>query len=233
MKKEVKPRSLDAIATSLKTRARDSAIDNGELLLEAQAQLNYGQFVEWLEEHWDRSIATAYNFMRAAEFAARFPNVRKLKLRAGALYRLSNIEDLDEAFRERVFAEAARDWVTADRLDEIERELYPPSPPPEEEPADESGEEDSEGDDFDPAPEAAKILDGEPPELPPDPPPEMPRTGQAEAMFFDQTINRLMTMRSKPIATFDAVAARRSEDLGAVASFLHELITRTHSRSRV
>jgi len=124
--KKVKPQPLDMIAIRLKTRARDNIFDNGADLLEAQSQLDHGHFVDWLEENWDRSIATAYNVMRAAEFAASFPNVRKLKLRAAALYRLSSIEDLDEALRERAFAEAAQDWVSVKRLDEIEDELHPP-----------------------------------------------------------------------------------------------------------
>jgi hypothetical protein len=223
MKKEVKPTPLDIIATRIKTRARDNIFDNGADLLKAQLQLDHGQFIEWLEEHWDKSIASAYNAMGAAELAAKFPIVRKLKLRATALYRLANTEDLDEAFREAVFAEAAKDWVTVDRLDEIENELYPP--PPEEETAEEDEEETAEEE----TDEAAAILDGPPPEMPPDPPPQ-PSAGRAEEMFFDQTISRLITLSTKPIATFDEIAAKRRADLGTAASFLHELITRAHSR---
>ena len=234
--KKVKPHPLDIIAIRLKTRARDNIFDNGADLLEAQSQLDYGHFVDWLEENWDRSIATAYNVMRAAEFAASFPNVRKLKLRTAALYRLSSIEDLDEALRERAFAEAAKDWVSVKRLGEIEDELHPPEDEPAEEEDDiaeatgTDDEETAEGEEE--TDEAAAILDGPPPKLPPDPPPQ-PSAGRAEEMFFDQTISRLMTLNTKPIATFDEIAAKRRADLGTAASFLHELITRAHSRSGV
>jgi hypothetical protein len=81
-------RPLGDIAIELKTLHRNNVIRSGELLLEAQPQQGYGNFLQWVNDHFDGNFSSAYNHMAAAKLAARFPTVGNLRLRASALYKL-------------------------------------------------------------------------------------------------------------------------------------------------
>jgi hypothetical protein len=81
-------RPLGDIAIELKMLHRSNVIRSGELLLEAQPQQGYGDFLQWVKDHYDGNFFTAYNHMAAAKLAARFPTVGNLRWRASALYTL-------------------------------------------------------------------------------------------------------------------------------------------------
>jgi Protein of unknown function (DUF3102) len=124
-------RPLHTIEGDLLTAMRaESAncITIGRLLIEAQTQLDHGQFIAWLEQHCDKSPATAYNYMGAAQFAAKFPTVGNLRLRPTAIYLLAQWDNneggIDEELREIVFKEAADNWIAAGRLHAMATEFY-------------------------------------------------------------------------------------------------------------
>ena len=63
-------------------------IQRGKILIEIQRRLEHGEFVEWIEEHFELSKSSAYRYIAAARFANIFPTVGNLKLRPTALYPL-------------------------------------------------------------------------------------------------------------------------------------------------
>jgi hypothetical protein len=120
-------RKLDAIADELVVAMKaESAnfISIGSLLIEAQGQLEHGQFVSWLEVHFEKSVSTAYNYIAAARIADEFPTVGNLRLRPGALYALgqSTLSD-DQALMDAIFKEAETTWVDGRRVGEMWREI--------------------------------------------------------------------------------------------------------------
>jgi Protein of unknown function (DUF3102) len=94
MKKQ-NTRSLDAIADDIHELDRANIFDKGDLLIEAKAQCEHGQWLDWLDGELDYSVDTAERYMSVAQLAARFRNLRNLKLAKGTLYELSNQEDDD------------------------------------------------------------------------------------------------------------------------------------------
>ena len=99
----MKPRSLDAIADDINKLSRASIFDIGDLLLEAKAQCEHGQWLAWLEREFGWSVDTAARFMRVAKLGARFRNLRNLKLGATTLYWLADHideQDLPAAINE-------------------------------------------------------------------------------------------------------------------------------------
>jgi hypothetical protein len=116
-------RKLDAIAGELMTAMKAEStnfIAIGNLLIEAQQQLEHGDFLRWVSDHFDRSTATAYQYIRAAKVVAKFPAAGNLKLRPSALYVLgASIDSPDQEFFDTAFKEAEEKWVTADRLQQI------------------------------------------------------------------------------------------------------------------
>ena len=58
----------------------------GDLLLEAQEQVEHGDWLTWLKRNFGSSIRTARNYMNAARFASKYATVAHLKLRPSALY---------------------------------------------------------------------------------------------------------------------------------------------------
>jgi hypothetical protein len=93
-RKNVRP--LDTIADNINRAARGNIIDIGDLLLEAKAQCEYGQWHGWLDAEFTWSADTADRYMMVAELAARFRSLRNLKLAATTLYRLTDHENEDE-----------------------------------------------------------------------------------------------------------------------------------------
>ena len=87
------PRSLDAIADDINKLSRASIFDIGDLLLEARAQCEHGQWLSWLEREFGWSADTAARSMRVAKLGARFRNLRNLKLGATTLYWLADHVD--------------------------------------------------------------------------------------------------------------------------------------------
>jgi hypothetical protein len=88
-------RSLDAIADDIHKLDRTNTFDKGDLLIEAKAQCEHGQWLAWLDRDLDYSVDTAERYMSVAELATKFRNLRNLKLAKSTLYKLSDQEDDD------------------------------------------------------------------------------------------------------------------------------------------
>ena len=88
----------DDLAAALKREASD-VVAIGGLLIEAQDQLDHGQWLPWLEANFGSSIRTADNYMNAARLTAKLESVSNLKLRPTALYLLgSKLDGQDPLF---------------------------------------------------------------------------------------------------------------------------------------
>jgi DUF3102 family protein len=61
----------------------------GALLIAAKARVLHGEWLPWLQKHFGASESTANNYMGAAAYLARNPNVGDLKLSMGAVYWLT------------------------------------------------------------------------------------------------------------------------------------------------
>jgi hypothetical protein len=96
-------RSLDAIADNINKLERGSIIDIGDLLLEAKAQCDHGQWLGWLSAEFAWSVDSAERYMKVAELAVKFRRLRNLKLAVTTLYELADHEgeeDLPEIIAE-------------------------------------------------------------------------------------------------------------------------------------
>jgi hypothetical protein len=69
---------------------------------------------------------------------------------------------------------------------------------------------------------AEAILDGPPPKNP-EPQPEAASSGRAEEMFFDQTVTKLVTCSTRPLAMFAAVIARRPDDWDKIRDYVEQI----------
>ena len=189
-----------------------SIIAIGNLLIEAQEQLDHGEWLPWLAANFSSSISTAQNYMRAANFAAKFPTVANLKLRPSALYWLGYY---NQNVIEAALKEAETKWVTDDCVREIERALRPKLEL-ESAPAKTEAEIEAEKKE---QTEIDTILAGLPPELPPAPEPAAPDLFTPP---FDQAIKTLRALQTKPLNKFTSTAHKRG-DIRAVRDFLHEV----------
>jgi hypothetical protein len=88
-------RSLDTIADDINQLARGNIFDIGDLLIEAKAQCEHGQWLDWLYAEFDWSVDTAKRYMKVAELSAKFRNLRNLKLGSTTLYQLADHENED------------------------------------------------------------------------------------------------------------------------------------------
>src|SRR3954451_3562042 len=89
-------RSLDTIADSIHRAERTNVIDIGDLLLEAKAQCEHGQWLAWLSAEFTWSEDTAARYMKVATLAARFRSLRNLNLAVTTLYELADHEREEE-----------------------------------------------------------------------------------------------------------------------------------------
>ena len=82
-------RDINVIANELKIALKRETTDIvviGDLLMEAQEQIEHGEWLTWLKSNFGSSIRTAQNYMEAARFASKYAPVAHLKLRPSALY---------------------------------------------------------------------------------------------------------------------------------------------------
>src|SRR5882672_3896846 len=86
-------RPLDAIAIDIHTLECKSVFEIGDLLLEAKAQCEHGQWLVWLDDEFEWSEDTAERYVKVAELCTRFRRLRNLKLRKTTLYKLAHLED--------------------------------------------------------------------------------------------------------------------------------------------
>jgi hypothetical protein len=94
--KEKNARSLDAIADDINQLKRANIFDIGDLLVEAKAQCEHGQWYDWLEAEFEWSEDSAGRYMNVARLGAKYRTLRDLNLAATTLYRLAAYENEDE-----------------------------------------------------------------------------------------------------------------------------------------
>ena len=82
-------RPLDTIADDINRAGRGNIIDIGDLLLEAQAQCEHGQWLGWLFAEFTWSVDTAARYMKVAKLAAKFRSLRNLKVSVTTMYELA------------------------------------------------------------------------------------------------------------------------------------------------
>lgn len=106
MSTEIEPRRLAHLADEIRTEvdaaeadfqsALQHAIRAGELLIEAKAQVEHGQWLPWLEANFSKSPRSAQGYMRLAENAEDAQRVAHLGLK-GALRELAAPRETLEA----------------------------------------------------------------------------------------------------------------------------------------
>jgi hypothetical protein len=188
--------------TALKRETTD-IIAIGDLLVEANAQLDHGEWLPWLAENFGSSVSTADNYLAAARLAAKFPTVANLRLRPTALYVLGHDLASPSGLYDRkairaIFSEAKTKWVNAQRAREIALLLQKPK-------SCETIEEmkAKTADETAAQAETDDILDGPPPELP-----ASPEATVHDVILppFDQAIKTLANLQTKSLEKFAATA---------------------------
>jgi hypothetical protein len=228
-----KQRDLEAIAGELQaalSREVKDIIAMGHLLIEARSQLDHGQWLPWLEVNFGSSTRTAENYMAAARFAAKYEMVANLKLRPSALYMLGAEMDRPNTWfnpetLKTIFKEAETKWVNDGRAEEIAISLLPDWPS--ETVRESAGEDEDEAVAADDT-EIEEILDGPPPDLPPAPD---TTTYDVVLSSFEQAVNTLSSLQTKPLGKFSATACK-AKDVRAAGDFLREVADALDGRSR-
>ena len=77
MKKQ-NTRSLGAIADDIHKIERTNIFDIGDLLIEAKAQCEHGDWLDRVDAEFDWSVDTAENYMKVAGLASKFRNFRNI-----------------------------------------------------------------------------------------------------------------------------------------------------------
>ncbi|WP_164937274.1 DUF3102 domain-containing protein [Bradyrhizobium vignae] len=83
-----KNRSLETIADDIHKLQRASIFDLGNLLIEAKAQCEHGNWLSWIWTEFEYAPSTAERYMNAARLNTKFPIVRNLRLAANTVYAL-------------------------------------------------------------------------------------------------------------------------------------------------
>jgi hypothetical protein len=113
-------RSLDVIADDINKLERGNIFDIGDLLLEAKAHREHGQWLSWLRAEFESySVDTAERYIKVAKLSTRFRGVRNLKLAATTLYELADHENEDDL--QAIIEELAK-HATKKRLKPLEAE---------------------------------------------------------------------------------------------------------------
>jgi hypothetical protein len=226
-------RDLAVITGELQTAMKAqscSIIAIGGLLLEARAQVDHGEWMDWLFENFDSSTSTAENFMNAARAATKFPTVGNLKLRPTALYLLGSEQLDDELFNSDVInailQKAETTWVSSSHASNIAWSMRPkPELPTEAEIAEIAAiearrkalHEEIEKEIIEEEAEIESILDG--------PPPELPAAATVHDVIlppFDQAIKTLGALKTKPLEKFIGTA-HKSHEIRGIRDFLDDV----------
>jgi hypothetical protein len=96
MTKRQNARSLDAIADDINKLGRANIFNIGDLLIEAKAQCEHGEWLPWLSNEFSWSTSTAERKMRVAEMGGKFAKLTNLKLTATTLYDLADHDNEDD-----------------------------------------------------------------------------------------------------------------------------------------
>lgn len=208
----MKNRTLDQIADELRVAFRREVADVveiGRLLEEAQARLDHGEWLPWLQKELSISSRSASRYMKTFRFVQAYlvgrsksATLADLKLRVSALFLLAE-QCLDPKEVEAVLKAAKKEWIGATKAWSVIHELRGDQQPP---PQD--GESSSEK----PPPEPSSKKPLEPHE-------EATQLDTYLKNEFSTAIKMLMKLRTKPSAKFVGVAA--TGDLQMLANFLN------------
>jgi Protein of unknown function (DUF3102) len=223
MKKVKKTKAtLDRIVAQLRTmlrRATKDVIVIGKLLIESRKHLEHGEWQDWLQGHFDLSYRTAVNYCEAAEYVARKSKSETISdftaLAPTVLYWLAagHYTAEEEAA---ILAATRKCRVDQTRASAICDALTPPDSEQPDQPdgADEAVEAAED-------PQSTAILDGPPPDVPP---PAPNTTTDFTLRAFDQAVNALKQLMTKPAARF--AYSVHASDLEGVESFLRAVADR-------
>ena len=205
---------LSDLQAALRRKVAD-IIAIGSLLLEAQEQLEHGEWLPWLKLNFGASIRSAQNYMSAARCAAKYATVAHLKLTPSMLYWLGGdleATPLDEI--NAILKAAETEWVDLERAGEILNLLHAERRGDHDDAAerDEAAAERTEADD---------ILDGPPPGVPPAPD---PTPIDLTLRSFDEAVRILFRLHTKPLDSFAATTHGPE-----VISTVHEFMGRWRS----
>jgi hypothetical protein len=95
MTKRNNARSLDAIADDIHKLERANIFDVGDLLIEAKAQCEHGEWLTWIWSNFEYAESTAQRYMSAAMLAGKSRTVRHLKIGASTIYALAGEDEAD------------------------------------------------------------------------------------------------------------------------------------------
>ena len=229
MKASAQRTKLDDLADKLHVALRGetrSIIEAGKCLLEIRAELKHGDLEDWLIENFDLSLRTAYRYISAAEYVlsktatvAVFEN-----LAPTVLYELAKGDCYYDEDEVAILAATRERRVDAGVVGEILEALDKAKADDAQEGRGDDATVTADNDASDSSDvtaedaEAAAILDGPPPAVPP-PAPIMPPTDFALAKF-DETVGALKELRTKSVTHF-AGTAHSAGDLKDVEDFLH------------
>ncbi len=217
-------------------RSIADVIEIGRLLLEAQDQLEHGEWLPWVERELDFSERTAQRYVSAYCFSLEYVTVTDLNLTRSALYQIAGGGyEPDEIAA--VLAVAAEERVPRQRVDEIvvafdeakEAEAETGATNADVVEPDDHNEPELEADEYEAADplsehmaaqaEAEAILDGTPPELP-------PTQSAPEVDFitpaFDAAVSKLRELSSKSLDAFQK-CDRTPDEIDAAADFLRHV----------
>jgi len=90
MKQQTNARTLSEIADAIHSLERRNIIDTGDLLIEAKAQCEYGDWLDWLFTEFEYSGDTTARYMKVADLNTRFRKLRNLRLGKTTLYKLAD-----------------------------------------------------------------------------------------------------------------------------------------------
>jgi hypothetical protein len=203
------------LCTVLRRETTD-IIEAGKLLLEIKSELNHGEWLPWLREHFDLSERTARNYMTVAEYVAgKSATVADfINLAPGILHDLA-AGAFTEQQEAAILAATHEGRIDEGRVGEICYEPDPPAPPPKEGPQDGDDDDDvgtpTTDDDIE------KILGDPPPDVPPPAPITSPNV---MLPVFEQAVGQLKLAMTKPALQFISTA-HSDDDLEQVERFIH------------
>jgi hypothetical protein len=206
----MKNRALHLIANEIRATLKREVADVikiGRLLAEAQAQLDHGEWMPWLEQEFSLSDRSARRYVATYEFtkSAKLAKSASSKLGVSALFLLAE-QHLEPEEVKAVLKAARKQWIGATKAWDIIQELRWRDQPPPPEP-----------------PQGAEPPSSEtPPEPPPPwaPPPPAPLPLDVYLTNeFTTAISTLMKLITKPSSKFVGVA--QVDDLRMLANFLN------------
>jgi hypothetical protein len=216
----------EEINVALKRETADIVVIGG-LLIEAKAQIEYGDWYSWLKKNFSLSRQSADRYIKLHQALVKTPKIGDLKIRStllDALLLFPPKRRFPPAAEAAILKEAETKWVGLTRAYEIQREIkraeaLEPSPWEEEEQEAEPDELEQDGELEQDEPEQEP-----PPDLPPPPPAPLPRDESLHNMFA-KAIKTLKELMTKPSSKFTQAA--EPEELEDVANFLNQIAAAT------